>query len=412
MKSTKESQNNFSLGLGVEALRTKADLFIQNIRINSERYLTENLFNPKKSQGEIIQQSPIWVRSTIIGLMSTAMFGVGWLAFAKTDEVVTVTGKLQPLGSVQNIQMPLGGIASEILVKDGEEVEAGQVVMKLDAEMTQKRLDSLQENYKLKTLQLDLKQEELDQFLLLNDEIINTLSQNLKIQRTILKSFEFLRSNGASSELQYLQQLNSVKEISGKLSQTKIDKLRQKAVQDQQIQQLKAELKDLESKITDAAVNLRYQSLISPVNGIVFDLQPHGKGYVAQGTETVMKIVPYENLEASVEIPSRQIGFVNVGMPVDISIDSYPATDFGVLEGEVKSIGSDALPPSQQDNRSEYRFPALIKLSNQELNLKNGEELQLQVGMSLTSNIKLRKVSYLQLLLGSFQEKVKSLSRL
>ena len=126
----------------------------------------------------------------------------------------------------------------------------------------------------------------------------------------------------------------------------------------------------------------------------------------------MMKIVPYENLEASVEIPSRQIGFVNVGMPVDISIDSFPATDFGVLEGEVKSIGSDALPPSQPDNRSEYRFPALIRLSNQELYLKNGEQLQLQVGMSLTSNIKLRKVSYLQLLLGSFQEKVKSLSKL
>ena len=88
----------------------------------------------------------------------------GWLAFAKTDEVVTVTGKLEPLGSVQNIQMPLGGIASEILVKDGEEVEAGQVVMKLDAEMTQKRLESLQENYKLKNIQLNLKQDNLINF--------------------------------------------------------------------------------------------------------------------------------------------------------------------------------------------------------------------------------------------------------
>ena len=84
--------------------------------------------------------------------------------------------------------------------------------------------------------------------------------KNLKIQKTILKSFEFLRNNGASSELQYLQQLNSVQELAGKLSQANIDKLRQKAVQDQQIQQLKSELKDLESKVTDAEVNLRYQS--------------------------------------------------------------------------------------------------------------------------------------------------------
>ena len=296
MKSSKEHQHNFSSNLGVELLRTKINQFVKNIRINSEQYLTENLFNSKNPQGEIIQQSPLWARSTIIGLMGTALFGVAWLAFAKTDEVVTVTGKLEPLGSVQNIQMPLGGIASEILVKDGEEVEAGQVVMKLDAEMTQKRLESLQENYKLKNIQLNLKQEELDQFLLLNDEITKTLTQNLKIQKTILKSFEFLRNNGASSELQYLQQLNSVQELAGKLSQANIDKLRQKAVQDQQIQQLKSELKDLESKVTDAEVNLRYQSLKSPVSGIVFDLQPHGKGYVAQGTETVMKIVPYENL--------------------------------------------------------------------------------------------------------------------
>ena len=38
--------------------------------------------------------------------------------------------------------------------------------------------------------------------------------------------------------------------------------------------------------------------------------------------------------------------------------------------------------------------------------------LPLQVGMSLTANIKLRKVSYLQLLLREFQDKAESLQRL
>ena len=142
------------------------------------------------------------------------------------------------------------------------------------------------------------------------------------------------------------------------------------------------------------------------------DLKPRGEGYVAQGTETVMKIVPYDTLEAKVEIHSNQIGFVKVGMPADLSIDSFPASDFGVLEGEVKSIGSDALPPSQADNRPDYRYPAMIQLDSQQLKLKGGQELPLQVGMSLTSNIKLRKVSYLQLLLGTFQDKVDSLRQL
>ena len=372
----------------------------------------ENFFQERDNEGEVIQQSPVWMRATTYGLMGTAAFAVGWLAIARTDEVVTVSGKLEPLGSVQEIQMPVGGIASQILVKDGEDVKAGQVVMRLDAETNQQRLDSLKESQKLKSRQLTLKQTELDQYLLLNNEEANMLERNLELQDQILSRYKMLNEEGAAAELQYLQQLNKVAEVNGQLNQVRVDRLRQVAVQNQQIQQLKAELEELEARITETSVNLRYQELRSPVDGVVFDLQPRGEGYAAQGTETVMKIVPYDRLEAKVEIPSNQIGFVKVGMSADLSIDSFPATDFGVLEGEVKSIGSDALPPSQLDNRPEYRYPAMIQLTSQQLKLKDGQELPLQVGMSLTSNIKLRKVSYLQLLLGTFQQKVDSLRQL
>ena len=366
----------------------------------------------KKNSGEITKQSPLWAVSTLCGLMGSAIFAIGWLAIAKTDEVVTVMGNLEPIGSVQNIQMPLGGIASEILVKDGEEVKAGQILMQLDAETNQKRLSTLQESKALKEKQLALKKTELKQYLLINDEEVNMLTLNLKLQTEMLSRFKTLYKEGASSELQFLQQKNNVNEMAGKLRQAKVSRFRLEAEQNQNIQALKSDLEDLESRITEASVNLKYQVLRSPVKGIVFDLQPRGEGYVAQSTETVMKIVPYEKLEASVEIPSNQIGFVEVGMPANISIDSFPATDFGVLEGKVKSIGSDALPPSQAENRPEYRYPAMIQLSSQKFLLRNGKELPLQVGMSLTSNIKLRKVSYLQLLLGTFQDKVNSLREL
>ena len=371
-----------------------------------------SLAKEREDEGEIVQQSPFWLRGTILGLMGSAVFALVWLSIAKTDEVVTVSGKLEPLGSVQDIQMPLGGIASEILVEDGEEVKAGQLLMRLDGETTQQRLNSLQEAQKLKRIQLELKETELQQYLLLNNEEVIMLKESLDLQEKILNRLQFLKTEGAASELQYLEQLNRVSETNGRLNQAKVERFRQQAVQNQKIQQLKADLQDLESRITESSVNLRYQALRSPVDGVVFDLQPRGKGYVAQGTETVMKIVPYDTLQANIEIPSSQIGFVQVGMPADLSIDSFPATDFGVLEGEVKSIGSDALPPSQLDNRASYSYPAIIRLSSQKLNLRDGSQLPLQVGMSLTSNIKLRKVSYLQLLLGTFQDKVDSLREL
>ena len=383
----------------------------QKVTRKAEEYF-ENIGKKTNQNGEIVQQSPFWARSTLLGLMGSALFAMGWLALAETDEVVTVTGKLEPKGSVQDVQMPLGGIASQILVKDGEEVTTGQIVMHLDAEATEQRLDSLKESKGLKILQLDLKNTELEQYLLLNDTEISMLQRTLELEEEILSRLKTLNKEGATSELQYLQQLNKVSETKGKLGQVKVDRLRQQAAQNQQIQQLKSEIADLVSRITETSVNLRYQSLRSPVDGIVFDLQPRGKGYVAQSTETVMKIVPYDTLEANIEIPSNQIGFVKVGMSADLSIDSFPATDFGVLEGEVISIGSDALAPSQIDNRPEYRYPASIRLSSQRLKLKNGQELPLQVGMSLTSNIKLRKVSYLQLLLGTFKNKADSLRQL
>ena len=392
-----------------EALPQKLGLKRFTLPIKSAQDFVEGLFKERETEGEAIQQSPQWMRATTWSLIGTAGFAISWLALATTDEVVTVSGKLQPLGSVQDIQMPVGGIASKILVEDGEEVKAGQILMQLDAETTQQRLESLNESLALKTNQLELKQTELEQYQLLSDEEIKMLERNLELQQEVLNRYEFLNKQGAASELKYLDRLNIVAETDGRLKQARIERLRLKSSQNQQIQQLKAELEELEARITETSVNLRYQALRSPVDGVVFDLKPRGEGYVARGTETVMKIVPYDTLEAKVEIPSDQIGFVRVGMPADLSIDSFPATDFGVLEGKVKKIGSDALPPSRQDNRPEYRFPAIIKLDSQQLSLKGGQKLPLQVGMSLTSNIKLRKVSYLQLLLGTFQDKADSL---
>ena len=101
---------------------------------------------------------------------------------------------------------------------------------------------------------------------------------------------------------------------------------------------------------------------------------------------------------------------IDTCMEADISIDSFPSNDFGVLKGKVTRIGSDSLEPNPQEQRLELRFPVTIQLDDQQLKIKGGSALPLQVGMSLTANIKLRKVSYLQLLLGEFQDKAKSYS--
>lgn len=357
-----------------------------------------------------LQQSRFLARAITWALLGTTAAGLAWLAFAKTDEVVVASGKLQPIGDVKTIQMPVGGVLETMLVKDGQRVSQGQVLLRLDNEATLDRQASLRTTITAKQAQLRLKEVELARYLNLNDTEQTVTRQNLVLETEILERLEGLKAVGASAELQYLQQRNKVREVDGEIAKLKVDRLRQTAIIEQALEQVKGELADLGSKLTELQVNIRYQDVRSPVDGVVFDLKPTGPGFVAQGSEPVMKIVPYDALQAKVEIESSDIGFVRVGRPADISIDSFPATDFGVLLGTVKRIGSDALPPDERNQT--YRFPATIALDTQQLKLKSGKSLPLQVGMSLTANIKLRKVTYLQLLLGEFKDKTDSLKQI
>jgi HlyD family secretion protein len=326
------------------------------------------------------------------------------------DEVVVATGTLEPIGNVKTVQMPAGGVLEELLVKEGERVKKGQILMRLDNEATVDRQASIRQGIAAKQQQLRLKQLELSRYLNLNDTEQLVLRRNLVLEQQILDRLQSLKSSGAAAELQVLQQNNQVREVEGELEKVQVDRLRQTAILQQQIQQLNGELADQRSSLTELSVNIRYQDLRSPVDGIVFDLKPKGAGFVAQTSEPVMKIVPFSDLQAKVEINSSDIGFVRLGKPVDLSIDSFPATDFGVLAGRLTRIGSDALPPDERNQV--YRYPAVVALDSQQFKLKGGQILPLQVGMSLTANIKLRKVSYLQLLLGGFQDKADALRRI
>ncbi|KZR61812.1 HlyD family secretion protein [Prochlorococcus sp. MIT 1303] len=372
----------------------------------------EQKVNSVSHDESVLQQSRFWMRAVAWSLIGTTAFAVGWLAIARTEEIVVAQGKLEPLGDVKEIQIPVGGVTRDILIKGGDRVSKGQILIQLDTETSSEQVNSLEAQFTKKQQQLTLKLEEQQGTLDLNREQVATTRDNLALEQQILSRFEFLSAQGASSELQYLQQRNKVRELRGRVTKEKLDGARQQSILNQDIEQLNAQLAQLKAQLTEAKVTLKYQSLRSPVDGVVFDLKPTTPGFVAQSSEPVLKIVPFNNLEADVEIPSNKIGFVRKGMSVDISIDSFPATDFGVLEGKVISIGSDALPPDQQKQRQEYRFPATIQLDSQQLKLKNGISLPLQVGMSLTANIKLRSVSYLQLLLGQFQSKTDSLRQL
>ena len=373
----------------------------------------------------LLKQSSFWLKSVTWTLIGTSSFAVLWLSFAKTDEVVVALGKLEPKGDVKDIQIPIGGVIEEILVQSGDNVDKNQVLVQLDKEASFEKYKSFQNALEEKELQLEknnsilsLKKDQKKQELLLIQEKIRSTTEKKDMNLVLLKKLEELYEEGGISKFKYLEYKINHDEIASELSELKIEKEISAGLINQDLKKLesqqaliRAEIASLKSELIAAKVTLRYQSLKSPVSGIVFDLKPTTEGYVAQSSEPIMKIVPFDDLEADIEIPSNKIGFVKVGMPVEISIDSFPSSDFGVLMGNVKKIGSDALPPSQLEQRTEYKYPATIELEEQTFKIQDGSSLPLQVGMSLSANIKLRKVSYLQLLFSNFEKKTDALKR-
>ena len=350
------------------------------------------------------------IASSLIVL--TSFFGIGWLAIAKTDEIIIVPGKIIPIGKVKEIKMPMAGVIEKIEIQEGDLVDENQVLMRIESDTNSNLSVTLENSLNLKKQQID----SLNSQILLTKEIYSENKEILKdkidIYKNITDKFKKLLDEGAISELDLLDQKTKFQSLKSELLQYEMDWTTKSKSQEVQMQELKNSLNELEGKLIENNLNLGNKVINSPVEGYIFDLKPVVSGYSAQMTETIVKIVPMGDLIAYLEIPSSDIGFVKNGMDVEISIDSYPATDFGVIEGNITSIGTDALEPDPSEQRSQFVYPARIKLKSQKLKLKRGKNLDLKVGMSLQGNIKLRKVSYLQLLFTNFKDKTKSIQEL
>ena len=133
---------------------------------------------------------------------------------------------------------------------------------------------------------------------------------------------------------------------------------------------------------------------MSPIDGIIFQSNAPKDGIIQAG-ESIMNIIPQKGLNALVYIPNKDIGFVERGQKVKIRVDAFPYTTYGELVGKITTLGADVLPPDAEENY--YRFPAAITLEKETLG-NNGKVINLQSGMAITGNIKLREKRVISLI--------------
>lgn len=81
-------------------------------------------------------------RITLLILLGLGL-GVTWAIVARVDVVIAARGKLEPISQSQSVQSKVGGVVTAVLVREGQMVEQGQLVMQLDRTTLQNQLKTL-----------------------------------------------------------------------------------------------------------------------------------------------------------------------------------------------------------------------------------------------------------------------------
>ena len=392
----------------------------------------------------MLQPSRRWSSWIIWTLVGFAGFGTVWACFARIDETVQATGKLEPKGTTKDIKAPMGGVVLKILVKDGQYVQAGQVLLEMDTTAASSKLAALKlvRERLLADLQLSrgqlgglvnrdlLSTNQIGKLTALNseyasrvaaahsgvaqaqsqlDEVNTQLAAKrdaLKIREKILKDIAPLTAQGAMARSQYLKELQDVLLLRGEIRSLVANSVgRRQALSESRfklanteamtridfsskVEESDKQLAEISSQLAETQLTLKYQKIKSPVNGMVFDLKPTSPGYVIQTEIPMLKIVPTDHLVARIFVANKDVGFVRIGQQTQVRVDSFPYNEFGELKGTVQSIGSDVLAPDQTYNY--FRFPVTVSLDRNSLSYK-GHKLKLRSGMSINANVVLRQ---------------------
>jgi hemolysin D len=167
--------------------------------------------------------------------------------------------------------------------------------------------------------------------------------------------------------------------------------------------------------LSKAEQRTRLQLLTAPVSGMVQQLGVHTVGGVVTPAQTLAVIVPSDSrLEIEAMVTNRDIGFVHAGDDVEIKVDTFDFTRYGLLHGKVLTIsqdsivrdvpgekapdrgaGTQAAPPDPKSQ--ELAYAARISLDRTQMQVED-KLVNLSPGMAVTAEIRTgsrRIISYL-----------------
>lgn len=143
----------------------------------------------------------------------------------------------------------------------------------------------------------------------------------------------------------------------------------------------------LTQELKKAEQRNRLMGLTAPVDGTVQQLDIHTPGGVVTAAQPLMVIVPTdEPVEVEALLENKDIGFVRPGQEVEIKVETFTFTKYGVVHGTVTSLSNDAI----EDEKLGLVYSARIQLKENSIQA-GGNHIALSPGMVVRAEVKTDK---------------------
>jgi adhesin transport system membrane fusion protein len=360
-----------------------------------------------------------------------------WAAFAQVDEVTRGTGKVIPSSKAQLVQPAEPATVAEILVRGGQSVKRGQLLVRLDDAQSSSELGQLEtENQRLSvraqrlaqeanggslgceegtlcaeeqrlqqarlatarsregalTAEIEQRQRDLQEA----RETASSLEDSVRLSREQVGMLEPLARQGIVPQTELLTAQRDLVDVQGRLSAARQAAARASAsIREAQAELNSAKLEfrqqalDERSEVTTriavneetirgASARQQRNELRSPADGIVNDLQIATVGGFVNAGQKIMQIVPIgDKLLVEARVAPSDIAFIKVGDPANVKVTAYDFSIFGGLRGRVQQISADSI--FDEVERQAY-YSVLIETDRSYIS-RNGQMLPIVPGM-------------------------------
>lgn len=360
-----------------------------------------------------------------------------WASLAQVDEITRGQGRVIPSSQAQLVQPAEPSVVAEILVRSGERVEQGQVLVRLDDSLAASELGQLEaENARLaaraerlegeaagsemgcepgsvcaeearlqrvrlatarsREAALSAAVEQRRRDLREAEATAASLQESVTLAQEQVTMLEPLAQQGIVPQTELLTARRELVDVRGRLSAARQAAARASAsIREAQAdlqaarldfrQQALNERSEVETRIAvneesirGAAARRDRNELRSPTTGIVNNLQVTTEGGFVGAGETIMQVVPVgDRLLVEARVSPRDIGFVAVGDPANVKVTAYDFATYGGLSGNVVEVSADSI---YDEVEREAYYRVLIETERSYVE-KDGQQFPIVPGM-------------------------------